>query len=100
MREIRVNIAYQLARHLIAKRQAKLGGARAEARDWNAYGEWRHMALRAQLAETFGLETAIGKDILDFGCGSGALATTLMEVGAKSVHGVDVDQGGLARFAE
>ena len=100
MRHIRVNIAYQVARYLVARRQAKHGGPRAEARDWSAYGEWRHTELRAQLADNFGLETAIGKDVLDFGCGDGALATTLMDAGAKSGHGIDVDQRGLDRFAE
>jgi SAM-dependent methyltransferase len=99
MRELRINLAYKVARHLLAKRQAK-SGVRTEARSWDAYAEWRYTALKAQLAETFGLHTALGKDVLDFGCGDGALAVTLMDIGAKSVHGVDVDANGLARFAE
>jgi SAM-dependent methyltransferase len=100
MRELRVNLAYKVARHLVAKRQAKNGGPRSEARGWNAYAEWRYAALKAQLSETFGHQTAVGKDVLDFGCGDGALAVTLLKIGAKSVHGIDVDERGLARFAE
>ena len=100
MRDLRVDFAFKLARYLVGRRQSKYGGPRSESRDWHAYGDWRHKVLHAQLEETFGIHTAVGKDVLDFGCGDGALATTLIKAGAKSVHGVDVDKSGLGRFAE
>jgi len=99
-REVRINLAYQISRRLVAKRQAKSAGRGGKAQSWDAYGESRHEGLRTQLQSTFGLETAKGKVILDFGCGDGALATTLMDCGAAAVHGVDVSDDVLRRFAE
>jgi SAM-dependent methyltransferase len=99
VRQIRVKLVFKLARALVARRQAKHGPI-AEAKDWKAYGDWRYRELRKQLEDHFGFEVARGKDALDFGCGDGALSTILMDAGAKSVHGVDMNAGGLARFAE
>jgi SAM-dependent methyltransferase len=44
--------------------------------------------------------TARAKDVLDFGCGDGALCYVLLDDGAKSAHGIDLDEKGLQRFAE
>ena len=38
-----------------------------------------------------GLPDVAGKDILDFGCGRGAMAQRLMEAGARSVWGIDLN---------
>ena len=96
---LRVNVAYKVARHLVARRQSKSGGI-AVAANWDVYGHWRDKVLRAQLIDGFGPHVAIGKVCLDFGCGDGALSTTLMDAGAESVHGVDLSEQCLQRFAE
>jgi len=106
-RSFRVDLAYRIARRLVAARQAREAAADAPqdadssaAVDWQAYYEWRYRALKAQFTENFSIEAIVGKDILDFGCGDGSLATMLMQAGANSVHGVDLDERGLERFAD
>ena len=38
-----------------------------------------------------GLPDVAGKDVFDFGCGRGAMAQRLMEAGARSVRGIDLN---------
>ncbi len=97
---VKVALAYQIARRLVARRQAKHGVNNATAADWQAYGAWRDRQLTQEFDEQFGAETARGKEVLDFGCGDGQLSVALMKRGAKRVHGVDLDEQGLARFAD
>ncbi len=54
-----------------------------ENRDWRLYPkEWiyRNIALE-------------GKDVLDFGCGTGEIATQIAFLGAKRVYALDIDSG-------
>jgi SAM-dependent methyltransferase len=104
---LRVNLAYRLARHLVARRQARTGSHNPSAawhpavtKDWRAYADWRYATLRRQFDRYFGADTVKGKDALDFGCGDGALSTVLMDAGAARVHGIDLDERSLAQFAE
>src|SRR5688572_14960656 len=66
-RSIRVDLTYQIARRLIAARQARQGANNAEAVDWQAYYDWRYRTLKAEFNANFSTEAIIGKDILDFG---------------------------------
>jgi len=97
---LRVDVAYAIARRIIERRQA---GGRADQGEavasWEAYAAWRYNGLRARFRQFFD-ESANGKDVLDFGCGDGALCFVLLESGAKTAHGIDMDEMVLARFAE
>ena len=100
-RSLKVDLTYQIARRLIAARQARQGANNAEAVDWQTYYDWRYRSLKRQLNENFSVEAIIGKDILDFGCGDGFLSIVLMDAGAKSVVDiVDLDERGLEKFRE
>jgi SAM-dependent methyltransferase len=106
-RPIRVNLAYQISRQLIAARQIRhrvnnveAVNCNVEAVNWQSYYDWRYRDLKAHFNEYFSIEAIIGKDILDFGCGGGSLSIVLTEAGAKSVHGVDLDERALEKFGE
>lgn len=99
IRPIRTNVAYRVAKQLVDRRQAK-HGAIATSETWKAYGNWREERLRELLIIGFGADVANGKRVLDFGCGDGALSTVLMDFGADAVHGVDLSQACLDRFAD
>jgi SAM-dependent methyltransferase len=94
----RVAIATHFARWLLTQKQARI--ISAVATDWNTYGSWRDQKLQEQCTAFFGAESARGKDVLDFGCGDGQLCIVLANMGARSVHGVDISEPGLKRFEE
>ena len=96
---VKVRVAYAIARRLVARRQAVQGVA-VQTTSWDAYAEWREDSLRKQLLDCFRDHSPRGKVVLDFGCGDGALCVTLAALGAASVHGVDIRQDNLSKFAE
>jgi 2-polyprenyl-3-methyl-5-hydroxy-6-metoxy-1,4-benzoquinol methylase len=50
--------------------------------------EARHLdAIRA---------AAVGRSVLDYGCATGSFARVLLEAGARSVHGIDLDDAAIA----
>jgi SAM-dependent methyltransferase len=54
-----------------------------ENRNWRLYPkEWIYKNI-----------SVAGKDVLDFGCGAGEIATQLVFLGAKRVYAIDVTQG-------
>ena len=97
---IKVLLAYQVARRLVARRQKRTGINNATAADWKTYFDWRYKSLKAQFTQNFGAGSVAGKDVLDFGCGDGSLSIILADIGARSVHGIDLDERGLAKFSE
>lgn len=54
------------------------------------YSAWRDSELKQQLSDNFDPAAVRGKDVLDFGCGSGALSFHLASLGAKTVTGTDL----------
>ena len=65
--------------------------------DYAAYQDWRKQSLSSSWSAFRGT-TLRGKDILDFGCGDGALSLHLaMEEGASSIIGVDLEPTAIAR---
>lgn len=77
------------------------GDGIARTTDTKAYDDWRANSLIAQLTDHFDETKLAGKDILDFGCGSGELTTKLVErFGARSAVGVDLSKKSLSRAKE
>ena len=84
----------------VAKRRAVLRrteqGAR-ESASIDGYDTWRQQALEGQFTQLFDRRSIEGKDVLDFGCGSGALTLIMARLGANSVCGIDLDAKAIAR---
>lgn len=65
--------------------------------DISEYAGWRDASLTASWRH-FSDDEIAGKDVLDFGCGAGQLSFFLASKAiAKSITGVDIDKGALAR---
>ena len=54
------------------------------------YKDWRRRKLQMQWERDFRSELVRNKDVLDFGCGGGALSFVLVDLGARSVIGLDL----------
>src|SRR5262245_50329811 len=81
---LRVDLAYAIARRIIVRRQAgKRTDRSAAVTSWQAYGAWRYQGLREQYEQFFD-GSAKDRDVLDFGCGDGALCFVVLDSGAKS----------------
>jgi ubiquinone/menaquinone biosynthesis C-methylase UbiE len=61
---------------------------------WRAIGEFRRNE------EAHELYDAAGKDVLDYGCGPGYLAKHFVDLGARSVTGIDVSEGEIEQAQE
>jgi SAM-dependent methyltransferase len=86
---------FRIAKRRVAARRAGPGGS--ESRTVEAYSEWRHQSLEAQFTEFFDPELVKGKDVLDFGCGSGALTLMMTRLGAREVCGIDLSTNEIAK---
>jgi SAM-dependent methyltransferase len=63
-----------------------------------AYDAWRAEALVSQVTDHFDASRLRGRDVLDFGCGSGELTVQLAtRFGCRSVVGIDLDRTALDR---
>ncbi|MBX3601536.1 MAG: class I SAM-dependent methyltransferase [Rubrivivax sp.] len=68
--------------------------------DYGAYQDWRRQSLSASWS-SFADAAVHGKDVLDFGCGDGALSLFLAaEKSPRSVVGVDLQRDALDRARE
>lgn len=83
-------LCYRLARWRIQVRTEAGPGGSPAMLDARRYREWRASELRSQLRHGFGGWSFAGKDVLDFGCGAGALAMEVARLGAQSVVGTDL----------
>lgn len=54
-----------------------------------AYRAWRMRELHGQLHDRFDVSRIAGRDVLDFGCGTGELCTLLADCQPRSLCGVD-----------
>ncbi len=59
--------------------------------DSNSYQQWRQIELEKQFLENFNPTDVSGKDVLDFGCGSGDLSFLVAKFGPKSVTGTELN---------
>ena len=57
-----------------------------------SYRKWREETLESEFLQNFGPDLVKGKDVLDFGCGDGALSFVMAGLGARSCVGLDLTQ--------
>ena len=114
------NLAERLARRqerptrLASRRRAALPHRARRVRRWSAgrshadlertteeekYRKWRSRELRRQLTDHFHAELIPHQDVLDFGCGTGALCALLSSFGPKTLLGVDRSTEAIGRAA-
>jgi SAM-dependent methyltransferase len=87
----------------VAKRRAVLrraGEGAQESAAAGAYEAWRQRSLEDQFMRLFDRRSIEGKDVLDFGCGWGALALAVSRLGARTVCGIDLNVKGIERATE
>lgn len=90
-------ICFRLAKRRLLTPQPGAAGEHPASFDARAYHDWRADELRQQFLEHFALTEVAGKDVLDFGCGSGALSLLVSEAGARSVTGIDLNAALIAQ---
>ncbi len=90
-----MSLPVRLLFHLSKKRvlNSKPGDAAGNPATFDAtsYQEWRDSELRKQFLENFDPAELRGKDVLDFGCGSGDLSFLMAGFGPKSVTGIELN---------
>jgi len=82
---------FHAARQLL-RRQRLDNSDITRTRTKQAYREWRSAELHAQLHEHFDVSALAGKDILDFGCGTGELSFCFAAHEPRSILGVDLSE--------
>ena len=82
---------YRLSLRQLRRRQFAAPEELQRSEDADAYHEWRCSELRGQLHNHFDVAALKDKDILDFGCGGGALSFVLKRLGARRVIGTEIN---------
>jgi ubiquinone/menaquinone biosynthesis C-methylase UbiE len=93
-------LCFRLAKRRVLARRTGEAGENSATFDLNAYHEWRVAELRQQFFAHFSPSELAGKDVLDFGCGSGTLSLLAAEAGACSVIGIDLNPALIAQARE
>jgi SAM-dependent methyltransferase len=83
-------LCFSLSKRMVLDRRPGDAGANSATFDADVYHRWRVKELRKQFTDHFAAAELVGRDILDFGCGSGALSLLAIEAGAGSVTGIDL----------
>jgi SAM-dependent methyltransferase len=90
----RTSLAFYVSRRLVRKSASGPDSTgRASSAD---YVQWRGDAMPKKFRETFDAGLIVGKDVLDFGCGTGPLSHEVVALGARSCVGLDLDAGSIA----
>jgi len=84
------SLCLNLSKKMVLDRRPGEAGANPATFDADGYHRWRVKELRKQFTDHFAAAELAGRDILDFGCGSGALSMLAIEAGAGSVTGIDL----------
>lgn len=90
------DICFAIARKLVLKRQLGSAGANPATFEGEAYQSWRVSELLDQFNMFFSKSDVQGCDVVDFGCGEGALSFYMATLDVKSVVGVDVSSDRIA----
>ena len=85
-------IVFQIAKRRISTGVSGPANYAASRSSTQEYADWREQTLEDEFLENFSPDIVKDKDILDFGCGNGALSFLMVRLGAKSCIGVDLDQ--------
>jgi ubiquinone/menaquinone biosynthesis C-methylase UbiE len=93
-------LCYNLAKRRVLTRTTGAAGENPHTFDLAKYQEWRDNELRDQFTQHFRFEEVAGKDVLDFGCGGGALSLMLARQGVKSLTGTDLNGQMIAQAQE
>jgi len=90
------HVAFKIARRRVLKGQ----GANDDVSRWTAsranYLAWREAENMAHLSANFDPSWVAGRDVLEFGCGEGFLASAIAASGARSVLGLDMNPKAIA----
>jgi ubiquinone/menaquinone biosynthesis C-methylase UbiE len=84
-------LCFNLAKRMVIARRLGEAGENSATFDAGAYHQWRMDELQRQFNDHFEAADLAGRDVLDFGCGSGALTILAIEARAKSVTGIDLN---------
>ncbi len=84
-------LCFRWSRRKVLRRRRGEAGENAATFDPSAYESWRRQELERQFVRHFSGTSLEGLDVLDFGCGTGALSFLAARDGARSVVGVELD---------
>ncbi len=88
---LRTRMCYSLSRRLMYPPAERVA-------DQKAYGDWRNSSLSQSWEKHFSAVSVKQKDVLDFGCGDGALSLFLAQnKHPRSVTGVDLNTAAIER---
>jgi ubiquinone/menaquinone biosynthesis C-methylase UbiE len=90
-------LCYNLSKRIVLTRRSGAVGENPASFDLAKYQEWRDEELRTQFTEHFRFDEVEGKDVLDFGCGGGALSLMLARHNVKSLTGTDLNEQMIAQ---
>src|SRR5215472_2045044 len=82
--------------HLIRRRAVNNNLTDDDSRSAASYSAWRSNELAFRFDNLVDSTTVAGKDVLDFGCGSGGLALAVAGLGARTVSGIDLNASFIA----
>lgn len=83
-------LAFRIARRRVHRSESLPTGS--ELSSAKNHDQWREHTLEEEYLRYFSPDIVRDKDVLDFGCGEGALSFHLIRLGARSCIGVDLDQ--------
>jgi SAM-dependent methyltransferase len=83
-------LCFKLSKRMVLARRLGEAGENPATFDPGVYHGWRVKELQKQFTDHFDAAEMVGRDVLDFGCGSGALSLQASEAGAVSVTGIDL----------
>ncbi len=85
-------LAFQISRRWGSTQSAAPSSESQLRSSTESYRNWRQKVLRDEFLRFFEPDIVRGKDVLDFGCGGGDLSFLMIELGASSAVGIDLNK--------